>query len=172
MKIVGLDLSLTSTGVAVAYNTPDGEIGIMNQAIIPGKKDRGFVRIETIRRLIDPWFNGASAVFMEGLSYASHTPTALERAGLWYLVASGLWKRNIPVYALPPTTLKKFITGKGNAEKSMILKEVYKRFGIECETDDEADAVGLAVLGATYFCMRKPDNQAQGESTNKATKVE
>jgi len=48
---------------------------------------------------------------------------------------------------LPPTSLKKFATGKGNAGKGTVMKEVLRRWAIDCETDNEADAVALAFAG-------------------------
>lgn len=48
---------------------------------------------------------------------------------------------------VPPTTLKKFVTGKGNAEKSLMIREVYKRWGFDAADDNQADAVGLLQVG-------------------------
>ena len=52
-----------------------------------------------------------------------------------------------------PSQLKKFVTGKGNADKNVVMKEVYKRFHIDTDDDNTADAVvlghiGLALTGA------------------------
>ena len=44
------------------------------------------------------------------------------------------------------TSLKKFLTGKGNAEKNLILMNVYKKYGVECSNDNEADAINIAKL--------------------------
>ena len=49
-----------------------------------------------------------------------------------------------------PTSLKKYVTGKGNIKKSMMPLEVYKRFGIEVDNDDESDAVALAHFGVQW----------------------
>ena len=48
---------------------------------------------------------------------------------------------------MTPSQLKKFVTGKGNSEKSMVIKEVYKRFGIDTNDDNTADAVVLGHIG-------------------------
>lgn len=61
-----------------------------------------------------------------------------------------LYSNNIPYILIPPATLKKFITGKGNVKKQYMILEVYKRWQVEAKTDDEIDAYGLAMLGATY----------------------
>lgn len=42
--------------------------------------------------------------------------------------------------------LKKFATGAGNAEKSQILKAVYKKWGVDLDDDNMADAFTLAKM--------------------------
>jgi crossover junction endodeoxyribonuclease RuvC len=49
---------------------------------------------------------------------------------------------------IAPAKLKKFITGKGNAKKEIVMVELYKRFKVEVPTTDEADAAVLAIMGA------------------------
>ena len=46
-----------------------------------------------------------------------------------------------------PTSLKKFVTGKGNAKKDLMLLSVYKRWGFDTTNDNKADAYGLAQFG-------------------------
>lgn len=54
-----------------------------------------------------------------------------------------------------PSQLKKYITGKGRAEKNQILLHTYKRWGVEFANDNAADSFGLAKIAA-------------GEAKNKA----
>ncbi|MDH5184460.1 MAG: hypothetical protein OEX12_11285 [Gammaproteobacteria bacterium] len=56
-----------------------------------------------------------------------------------------------PYFEIPPTSLKKFITGKGNAKKDTIMMEVYKRWGYEAPDNDLADAYGLAMAAGCLF---------------------
>ncbi len=49
---------------------------------------------------------------------------------------------SVNVTEIPPTTIKKFITGKGNASKEDVVQAVRTR-GHEPENDDEADAIAL-----------------------------
>jgi crossover junction endodeoxyribonuclease RuvC len=46
-----------------------------------------------------------------------------------------------------PTALKKFITGKGNAKKELMLMKIFKRYGLEFENNNLADAYALARYG-------------------------
>lgn len=52
---------------------------------------------------------------------------------------------NVPYVEIPQTTLKKFATGKGNAQKSEMVIKAYKEFGFEADTEDEVDA---------FWCMK------------------
>lgn len=45
---------------------------------------------------------------------------------------------------VPPTSLKKYITGKGRVDKNQILLAVYKKWGVEFTDDNAADSYGLA----------------------------
>ena len=53
----------------------------------------------------------------------------------------------IEFVSVPPTTVKKELTGKGNASKDLMKKFAAKILGRECEDDNEADAVALAKWG-------------------------
>jgi len=61
-----------------------------------------------------------------------------------------LYKQGVPYILIPPTSLKKFVTGKGNSAKDLLRLEAYKRWGVEAKTDDEIDAYGLAMMGAAF----------------------
>jgi hypothetical protein len=50
-------------------------------------------------------------------------------------------------YIIPPTTLKKFVTGKGTGvQKNQILLAVYKKWGVEFNDDNAADSYALAMI--------------------------
>lgn len=50
----------------------------------------------------------------------------------------------VPYLGVPVGTIKKFATGKGNANKAMVIKAVQEKFGHPDVTDDnEADALAL-----------------------------
>lgn len=53
-----------------------------------------------------------------------------------------------PVVRLPPATLKKLATGKGNADKMAMLAAAAARLGYLGHQPDEVDALWLAVAGA------------------------
>lgn len=50
-------------------------------------------------------------------------------------------------YIIPPTMLKKYITGKGTGvQKNQILLNVFKKWGVEFTDDNAADSYGIAHL--------------------------
>jgi Holliday junction resolvasome RuvABC endonuclease subunit len=45
---------------------------------------------------------------------------------------------------VPPTVLKKYVTGKGNASKAQMMEGVAKKWGPQFDNDNLADAYALA----------------------------
>jgi crossover junction endodeoxyribonuclease RuvC len=80
--------------------------------------------------------------------------SAIKLAMLGTTVRLALHERGLPFAIIAPSQLKKFVTGKGCGEKSMILREVYKRWGIDAKDDNQADATVLCYLSESiYFRM-------------------
>jgi len=52
---------------------------------------------------------------------------------------------------IPPMTLKKYAAGKGNAKKQEMLLQIYKRWGLEFNDDNAADAYALARLATGVY---------------------
>jgi len=142
MDVHAYDLSLTGTGFY------DGE----HLAVCRTKK-RGHERLQIILdeveercALTDP------VVFIEGFSYGSRGSSVYEIAGLGYLVRHYLYAAGIPFAIVPPTVLKKYATGKGNAGKPDMLDAAIRRFGYQGTTDDNAvDAFLLWHLGMQHL---------------------
>lgn len=88
-------------------------------------------------------------VCMEG--YASGSKFGREQAGeLGAIVKQSIRATlDTPVCyptIVPPTSLKKFVTGSGSAAKDNMLLGVYKKWGAEYTDNNQADAYGLARL--------------------------
>jgi Holliday junction resolvasome RuvABC endonuclease subunit len=113
-----------------------------------------------IQRLVDiyNWLDGKIFEFqyngwqikdsaMEGTVLASHSALALGE--LSAIVKLVLWyKLQEPPLQIPPMTLKKYASGKGNAKKQEMLLQIFKRWGIEFNDDNAADAYALARLAS------------------------
>lgn len=141
---LGIDPSLTSTGVAVL--TSDN---IETFRIIPGKR-RGIRRLcwldEEIMNLIHEVVK-PDVTCVEGYSYASVNQA--HQVGEWGgLVRLRLWRSGRRHFIVAPGTLKKFATGNGNSSKPAVAVGLFKRWGVERDQDDEVDAAVLAIMAA------------------------
>lgn len=93
-------------------------------------------------------------IAMEGTVLASHAALVLgELSATVRLTIYDYWKSNSLQFPLlvPPMTLKKFASGKGNAKKQEMLLQIYKRWNVEFNDDNAADAYALARLGAGIY---------------------
>jgi len=59
------------------------------------------------------------------------------------------------LFVVSPSTLKKYVLGSGVAEKSLILKTVLKKWKVDLDDDNIADAYGLARLGVDFVKYNK-----------------
>lgn len=154
MQIVSFDLSLAATGWAAVQQTSPPVVGKVLRALgVPqivfgtlSTKLKGMDRLDWIRTEVYKLAKPADLVIFEELAFAAHD-TNHERAGLAMLIRHLLWKKGIRYVLVSPSTLKKFVTGSGKAEKSLIIKEVFKRWNHDAKNDNEADAIGLLYMG-------------------------
>lgn len=146
MVSLGIDLSLTATG---AIRLEEGKI--IGRQIIKSKP-QGKNPVDELNRLISIRdaiiTTNVDVAVIEGLAFMARNSTALTQlSGLSYMVREMLMLSGIKFYIVQPTTLKKFITGKGNGAKDLMLLETYKRYGVSFSDDNECDAYGLARIG-------------------------
>ncbi len=156
--VIGLDLSLTSTGIA----------GIdWACALRPKAGLRGHPRIDWHLREINERTRAADLVMVEGPAHrhggqAGHH----ELAGLWWHVTQSLWRRGIPYAVVPPVNRIIYACGVANPAKDYPAKErsrvakgmvrdaLATRFGLECEGTgryDMADAGVMAHMGRDWL---------------------
>jgi crossover junction endodeoxyribonuclease RuvC len=147
MIALGIDLSLTHTGLAVLN---DGKLVRKNSIITKPKGKRPIdeiTRLELIATqicdVIDEIKPDIAAI--EGIAFMASKTTALAQlSGLNYMLRRELMRRSIPFVIVAPSSLKKFITGKGNAQKDEMMLAIHKRWGVTITDDNEADAYALA----------------------------
>lgn len=94
--------------------------------------------------------NFIADIAMEGTVLASHAALVLgELSSTVRLAIYDYFPENSALkYPLrvPPMTLKKYASGKGNAKKQEMLLQIFKRWGLEFNDDNAADAYALARL--------------------------
>ena len=151
ISIAGLDPSLTGTGVVIL--NADSKIGHTSELIRTKKAEGTYGELFRLREIRDKACDmidaaGCSLVVMEGLAFMARNTTALvQLSALNYLIRDRLQNLCIPFVIVAPSTLKKFVTGKGNAKKDSMYLETYKRFGVSFTDDNLCDAYGLAKVG-------------------------
>jgi crossover junction endodeoxyribonuclease RuvC len=162
---MGIDLSLTSTGLA---GFKDGQLWV-HRIQTTGKKGDSLAsratRLDSI--LYDVTAECLSdgdldLAVIESPSFGSQHGAAHDRSGLWWLVVSMLHEVGVPVAMCSPQGRAKYATGKGNSDKQQVYYaacETYKHHPAMAEVtgidwrrgNDMADAVILAAMGSRYL---------------------
>ena len=149
-KTIGLDLSLTGAGVAVI----DQSGRLIRSELVGSKPDPNTGDLTRFARHAQTILGHAlpspeDLIAIEEYAFSGNGLTRLAELG-------GIVKyKMLTEFGIPPericvchnSTLKKFLTGKGNAQKDLILMSVLKNWGMEFRDDNLADAWGLAAIG-------------------------
>jgi Holliday junction resolvasome RuvABC endonuclease subunit len=130
-RILALDLSLVATGWCLA----DGTTGR-----IDGTKLRGVERLDHIVRQVQALTRGVDLVVIEGYSFGSKGSSIFNIAELGGGVRLLLYRLGLPFVEVPPSTLKKWATGKGNCGKDEMIAAAIRRFTFAGCDNNEADA--------------------------------
>jgi crossover junction endodeoxyribonuclease RuvC len=94
---------------------------------------------------------------------AGQVGAAIRLVALGTVMRMKLYEAMYPFFVIHPSQLKKFATGKGSGQKSIVVREVYKRWGLDCKDDNQADACVLAHM-AEGLCVDRgimPDFQQE-----------
>jgi crossover junction endodeoxyribonuclease RuvC len=144
MLILGLDIS-THTGYAFLNDTDKLEVDTIHYPVNSDRLFRWSKYAADLESLLDKYGNPAIAA-IEGYGYANKYSlgTLVEIGTVLRMV---LYNRRIPIVEIPPNTLKRYVSGKGNVQKNQMLLEVYRRWGIAFTDDNMADAYALARAG-------------------------
>lgn len=158
---IGIDQSLTGFALSAVDKSDPSK----HRTWVYKSERTGASRLADIQWWLESKFdeldlgeNRVQEIAMEGTVVASHAASMLgELSGLvkitcwWYFDGTNNSVIPYPPHLrvplqIPPMTLKKFAAGKGNAKKQEMLLQIYKRWGIEFNNDNAADAYALARL--------------------------
>jgi crossover junction endodeoxyribonuclease RuvC len=149
--IVGLDPS-TKTGVAIIHAEKNSAKVLATKETFSPKDMERMDRCAHIAEQIVPLLeeHKPDLAVIEDYGYAnSNSLVILVEIGtvLRYFV------RQLEITSLyvPPTSLKKFITGDGTSSKNQIGVHVYKKYGFEHPSDNVIDAYALAKFGQAWL---------------------
>lgn len=144
-SVVGIDSSPKTFGIAKIF-LPSMQVETVNL----GKRckatddlDRYRWIAAKVKRIVDY----DSLVIMEDYAYAA-VGQWVQIAGTGERVRDAVRRQTgSPPLMVAPGTLKKWITGNGRAQKDLMLLKIFKTFGKEFDTTDEAEAYALATIG-------------------------
>lgn len=167
--VVGLDLSLSATGVAVLQVGGWPVLSTVRSG--PGADSLAMrrARIDTLAGQIAEHCHGADLAVIEGPSLGSSSGWLWERAGLWWTVLHRLADAFVPVAEVAPATLKKFASGSGRGDKTAVavgLSRLWQEV-VTGRNDNEWDALALATIGAQHLGMDVPSRAHHAEALAK-----
>lgn len=153
ITVMGLDLSLASTGVCVmrgaGTETHTLETKGKEKPSYPERRDRIAKILGMVAQSI-PF--DVDLVVLEAPSYGSNTPGTWDRGGLWWGVVLGIEGFGHPLALVPPKNRAKFATGDGNARKPTVMASAMSTYrNAVIRDDNQADAVILAAMGMHWL---------------------
>lgn len=168
--VVGLDPSLVRTGITVlacdehgrAYPVVLRDLGysLPDTAGWDERMDRVVDQARKIAKIIDRLDATPELLLMEAPIFPKHVlPSYFDRAGLWTGAYSAVKARRIPRAVVQPTSLKKWATGSGRADKEGVLAEVrtwWPEEHVPIANHDVADSAVCAAMCAVRLGWRMP----------------
>ena len=140
--ILALDLG-TTTGWALCSG--DGAIASGTMSFRPSRYDGGGMRYLRFRSWLDRLAadaGGVSAIHYEEIRRHVGTDAAHVFGGFLATLTAWCEQNGIPYQGVPVGTIKRFIAGKGNADKQAVIAAVCER-GFSPADDNEADAIAI-----------------------------
>lgn len=161
--LVGLDLSLTGTGIADITVPHDSNPVTIRTHTIVSTGRRGdtlpqrVARIRRLRNAIVDQARHADLIVIEAPAFSRNVGSVWDRAGLWHAVVSSIDHLGIPYLEVAPQKAKQLAAGKGNADKTAVAAGITRLWGdhVTPANDNEFDAVALASLAAIHYAGRQ-----------------
>lgn len=156
MKVIGIDPSLTCTGIASNLGWTD-TVGQDGVTTLPLPE-----RIAAVDRIVTSILElagDADLYVVESPSLASKGGAAVERHALYWLLLRNLLARERRVATAAPSLRIMYALGKGVGGKTAIADAVARRFPtIQTGGNDNiCDALILAAMGADYLSVPMAD---------------
>jgi len=169
-RIAGIDISLTSTGLAVITRRTDGTTLATTTTITSrGRRADGLperaTRIAELTTAIDHAAGPCVLAVIEGPAHGATGGSPLDRHHLWWSVIDHLLARGVPVAVCAPATRARFATGNGRADKAAVSAAATRLWPeLVIGNADEADALVLVHAGAVALGWSVPTLERHRES--------
>ncbi|ALF00183.1 crossover junction endodeoxyribonuclease RuvC [Streptomyces sp. SPB78] len=160
VRVIGLDLSITSTGVCL----PDGTTYRIKTRAADADRRLLHIRDAVADDLAE---HRPHLAVIEDLPTKMHAAALKIIGKLHGVVVGALLDTDVPYAYVPPATLKQFACDKGNADKAQLAAAAYLAAGAEFADDkggDQCDAWWLRAAGhdayrAPLFSMPKAQRE-------------
>jgi len=154
VHVLGIDPSLTHTAICHHHGMTVSHGSIKSK---PADHIHDIARLDWLGEQLEIKLNQCSGeheerlAIIEGYAFgAKCSREALGELGGQYRLV--LYRLGWKIIIVPPTSLKMFVCGKGNAPKEQVMMQVFKRWGYEAPDNNAADAYALMRLGMAWSC--------------------
>ena len=167
-KVVAIDPSLTGFAITVAHNEGSFysvEYGSKPATGLLARFARYDGIIEKAEKVLRK--NYPELLLIEGYSFNSKGRSTVTLGEFGGVVRKALMGYADMTVEVPPAVLKKFLTGKGTANKVLMVSTATKRYDEQFDTDNQADAFVLAKLGLSVLGCEKVSTKFQRDAVEK-----
>lgn len=133
VKVTGLDLSMTATGITFNKLSTGERV---TEVIKP--RTTGDQRLAEIAGRVIAQATGSELVLIEG--FLNRSMSAGITGMVHGAVRAALIREGLKYASFPPASLKRYATGKGNATKTDMAVAAFKRAGAEFADDNACDS--------------------------------
>lgn len=165
MNVIGVDPSLSATAVCIGDGKTH-ELRVFKSAPQGRDVKRRFERysalVADIMDYIEP--TDPACICLEGYSHGSNQGSAHLLFEFGSILRFHLTDICPKVFEVAPTSLKKFVTGKGNcADKSVVAAHCVQRWGVMLDSNDAYDGFSLYRLALCCGGVVDTENNHQQE---------
>ncbi|MDE0840224.1 MAG: crossover junction endodeoxyribonuclease RuvC [Kiritimatiellae bacterium] len=148
MRVLGIDTSLRSTGIAVVERDGSRLRAISYETLNVPAKAPHTACFRRLCRGLDDMLDACDVqeVSIEGAFFFKNAKTALILGEVRGAAIATCAKRDLPVFEYAPRRVKQAVVGHGNADKKQVRQMIMQLLGLSEEPqEDAADALALAV---------------------------
>lgn len=148
---IGIDLSATATGIVLLRETGEKVPDVVKAWEIKSTSgtsglERAINITTTTMEIVHDF--SPDKIVVEGFSLnTKNASSIIPLVELGTLIRFSMKLDGLKWYDPRASELKKFVCGKGNANKDVVMMNILKRWGFESPTNNIADAYGLACMG-------------------------
>lgn len=149
MKVLGIDQSFRSCGIVVLN---DGNMEHCEKFTTDVSTDVYSRAIELTRHLQSiAKSHNPDIVALEGLSFGSVGNVTRDLGGLLFTIIIGMRECGFDPKVIPPPTVKKVATGKGNSKKELLIDALPSNVRAEFDALGVKKTTGLSDLSDAYW---------------------